>query len=176
MKRFFWFLMIVVAIALLSTVGYRLFRMHYVRFPTWVLDTRFEIVSVDQNFVVIIKPLSMTNNMFFPVQFYLAALQVIDSDDNLVTLMNVNNPIRLESRSVTDVPVRMAVPLSVVEQIDLESGIDMRVFMDGTIQGSVYRIPFTKTVSAFITLAPNEEIVNDVLVPFLDEINEWRME
>ena len=173
MKKSLIVALIILVVCLAAFLSYSLFRSHYVRFPTWTMDARYELVSVDQSFVIVNKPLAVTNSMFFPIRIYLVAVQATCPQGNLVALMNVNRLVKLEGNSVTDVDLRITIPLSLMNQFELMQCFDMDMHFDGTIQGSVYRIPFTKRISGIQSVSPDEDLVNDVLLPLMNKIKNF---
>lgn len=170
MRKFFYFLIALILLIIIGNLAYKLFRENYVRFPTWSMDTRYEILSVDKNFITIKKPLSMTNSMFFPIKFNLGALQVTDYEGKLVALVTINESVILEEHSVTDINLRISVPVSLLNIIDFSEESIMSLYFDGTIQGSVYRIPFTKKLSGNLNISPSQNITNDIFKPLLMRI------
>lgn len=170
MKRYFIIAMIILVVVLTLSVSYNVFRKNYVRFPSWSMDPRYEILSVDENFITLSKPLQMTNSMFFPVDLYLGAIQVTDYEGKLIALINMTEQVKLEPHSVQDINLKVALPITLLNYTDFSQTSGINLFFDGTIQGGVYRIPFTKKISGTFNLTPDAEWSDKIFKPLLSKI------
>ena len=174
MKRYFIILFVLILIGYTAYISFQIFMRTYVKFPEWDICDKYSIISVDNNFVRLSKPLTTKNEMFFPIKINLAAFQLQDENDNLFAMITINQPTKLSPHSVSEVPLRISLPYSLIDTIDVYN-LDMTVFYSGTVQGSVWGFPFSRTMSNFIHITPQEQLIEDVLLPFLYKVKTFNL-
>ncbi|MCK9329382.1 MAG: hypothetical protein PHY08_07570 [Candidatus Cloacimonetes bacterium] len=170
MKKYFMLIIALIVLILLVSITYNIVRKHYVKFPTWSIDPRYEILSIDENFITLSKPIQMTNSMFFPIKLHLGAIQVTDYEGKLIALINMNEKAVLQPKSISDIKLKIALPLNLLNYPQLADSNKLDLFFDGTVQGSVYGIPFTKKMSGTFSLSPDDDWADKIFKPLLMKI------
>ena len=170
MRKYVILLISILVLISIFSIAYNLVRKYYVRFPSWSMDPRYEILTIDENFITLLKPMQMTNTMFFPVKLHMAAIQVSDYEGKLVALINMTEQTILEPKSVNDIKLKVALPLNLLNYPHLTERNKVDLFFDGTVQGSVYSFPFTKKISGTFSLSPDAEWAEKIFKPLLMKI------